>query len=182
MWCMCRLTIRGWFTDIPWWRGRGGIHIRGSGLADLTSRLELGLGLDGGEGLDGDGDIGDSIGITIMRGLTAGGITRGAGRFITEGPMLEAVLEAVDSIAPGVARGRSMETGRRLGDTQRRGARAECTRAHSGAMTTADRPGAFLRAGAPALGAGLTAEALEAVMVAEADGGKSKRVSEVCRL
>jgi hypothetical protein len=157
-------------------------------LAALTSRSELALELDGGAGLDGDGAIGDSTGITIMRGSTAGGTTPGAGRFITGAPMLVADLHGavVSSVAvvstTGVGPDRSTEIGRQHEDTLLRTGRAGCGRAPSEATTTEDRPGAFRRAAAPALGAGLTAEALEGVMAAEADGGKSKCVSRVCRL
>src|SRR5580698_6162984 len=97
----CLRMIRGSFTAIPWWRGRGGIHILASGLAVLTSRLDSGLESGGGAVSDGAGGIGDSTGITIMRGLTAGGTTRGAGRFITGAPTLVADLHgAVVSSVP----------------------------------------------------------------------------------
>ena len=162
--------IRGWFTDIPWWRGRGGIRIQESGLEARISHSDLALGSVGGAALDGDGAIGDSTGTTIMRGLTAGGTTPGAGRFITGAPMLVADLHgAVVSTVAGP--GLLMETGRGLEDMVRRADRAECAQGPSAVTTTADRPGASHRVEAPASVAGFTAE--EGATGAEAGDGNS---------
>ena len=56
--------IRGWFTEIPSWRGRDGTRIPESGLAARISRSDSALELAGSAVLDGAGVIGDSIGIT----------------------------------------------------------------------------------------------------------------------
>ena len=84
MWFTFPLMIRGWFTDIRSWRGRGGIRILEFGLAARISRSELALESVGGAVLDGAGVIGDSIGITITRSITTAGTTPEAERFITE--------------------------------------------------------------------------------------------------
>ena len=56
--------IRGWFTEIPSWRGRDGTRIPEFGLAARTSRSESASESASSEVLDGAGVIGDSIGIT----------------------------------------------------------------------------------------------------------------------
>ena len=76
--------IHGWFTDIPSWRGRDGIPILEFGLAVRTSRLESVLASVGSVVLDGDGVIGDSIGITTTQSTTTAGTTLEAEPFITE--------------------------------------------------------------------------------------------------
>ena len=81
---MCPRTIRGWFTDIPSWLGRGGTRIRESGLKALISRSESVSASAGSAVLDGDGVIGDSIGITTTQSTTTAGTTREAELFITE--------------------------------------------------------------------------------------------------
>jgi hypothetical protein len=150
--------ILGWFTDIRWWPGRDGIRIRESGLADLISHSESALESGGGAGLDGDGVIGDSTGITTTRDLTAGGTTPEAERFITGAPMLAAdLLVAVVSTGPVEGPDLLMETGRRLEDMLRRAARAGCARVLSAATITADRPGVSHRVEAPASVEGFTA-------------------------
>jgi hypothetical protein len=145
--------IRGWFMDIRSWRGRDGIRILESGSADRICHSVSGSELGGGAVLDGDGVIGDSIGITITPCLTTADITRGAERFITEpisGVAEGSTVAGVVSTVPEVGPGRSMEIGRRLGDTLHRVARAGCARAPSAVTTTADRPAAFRHAAAPA--------------------------------
>ncbi len=177
MWCMFPRTIHGWFTDIPSWRGRDGIRIPGSGLADRTSRLGSALESGGGADLDGDGDTGDSTGTTITQCLTTVGITPRSRTFYNRGS-ISIVAETHGAAAfnrPCSTRGRrpglSMETGRRLEDTLHLAVRAASARARSAATTTADRPGAFRRAEAPALAEeDFTAEA-EVFRVAVADGG-----------
>jgi hypothetical protein len=151
MWCMCPRMIRGWFTDIRSWRGRAGIHILESGSVDLISHLELALESGGGAALDGVGATGGSTGITTTPCLTAGGTTPGAGRFITGVPMLAEWHGAMVSTATVEGPDHSMETGRRLGDTQHHTARVECDRGRSAAMTAVDRPAAFRRGDSPAL-------------------------------
>ena len=56
--------IRGWFTEIPSWRGRDGTRIPESGLAARTSRLEWASESASSAVLDGAGVTGDSIGMT----------------------------------------------------------------------------------------------------------------------
>jgi hypothetical protein len=167
--------ILGWFTDIPSRRGRGGIRIRESGLEARICHSDLASRLGGGAGLDGDGATGDSTGTTIMRGLTAGGTTPAAGRFITGARMLVADLRgAVVSTVPVVVStaagpGLLTETGRRLEDMVRRADRAECARGRSAVTTTADKPGASHRVEAPAsVAEGFTAVAVEDSTEAEA--------------
>ncbi len=124
------LMIPGWFTDIRLRRGRDGIRIREYGLAGLIFRSDLALESVGAAVLDGDGAIGDSTGITITQGLTTGGITPGAERFITGVPMLVAdlpgaVVSSVGVVSTaGVGPGRSTEIGRRHEDTLLRTGRA----------------------------------------------------------
>jgi hypothetical protein len=161
--------IRGWFTDIPLRRGRDGIRTLGSGLGGLISHSELVSESGGGVVLDGDGVIGDSTGTTIMRGLTAEGTTRGAGRFITGAPMPAADLHGAVVLTVPEGPGHSMETGARLGDTQLRAVRAGCARGRLAATTTAERRAVFRPAEARA-----SAEdpaAVEDRTVAEAGGG-----------
>ncbi len=57
-------TIRGWFTEIPSWRGRDGTRIPEFGLAARTSRSESASESASSAVSDGAGVIGDSIGIT----------------------------------------------------------------------------------------------------------------------
>ena len=82
-WFTFPLMIRGWFTVIPWSRGRGGTRTRESGLAVRTSPLEsasisVSWGL-----LAGAGVSGDSTGVAAILSTTTTGITRGATRFTT---------------------------------------------------------------------------------------------------
>ena len=65
------------------WRGRGGIRILEFGLAVRTSRSESVLASVGSVVLDGDGVIGDSIGITTTQSTTVAGTTLEAELFIT---------------------------------------------------------------------------------------------------
>jgi len=172
MWCTFLRIIRGWFTDIPWWRGRDGIRIRESGLAGLISRSESALGSDGGAASDGAGDIGDSTGITTMRGLTAGGTTPAAGRFITGELLRVADLHGAVVLTGAVEEPEhSMETGRRPGDMPRRAVRAASARGPLAATTTEDRPGVFRRVATPASAAGFMAAG-----GTEAGGGNRRRV------
>jgi hypothetical protein len=157
MWFTFRHTIRGWFTDIRWWHGRDGIRTLESGLAGRIFHSDLGSESGGGAGLDGDGVTGDSTGMTITRGSTAGGTTPGAERFITGAPTLVADLhEAAVLTEPAAASTEpegpdlSMETGRRLEDMQHRAVRAGCDLGPSAATTMEGRPGTSHRAEAPA--------------------------------
>ena len=167
---MFQLTIRGRFTDIPWWRGRDGMPTLGFGLVDRISHSGSALELVGGADLDGDGVIGDLTGTTITPCLTMGGITPEAGRFITVAPMLVADLRGAVVSRAGAAHGLSTETGRRLEDSAHRTARVACGRAPSAAMTMADRPAVIPHAEARAsVEEGSTAAA--EVTAAVADGG-----------
>ena len=73
--------IRGWFTEIPSWRGRDGTRIPESGLAARTSRSESASESASSAVLDGAGVIGDSIGITDTQCITTAGTTPGADTF-----------------------------------------------------------------------------------------------------
>jgi hypothetical protein len=66
------------------WRGRDGTHIPGFGTADRTYRLELDSESGSSRDLDGDGRIGDLIGITERSFTTTRGTTHKAGPFTTE--------------------------------------------------------------------------------------------------
>src|SRR5271169_280837 len=142
---MCPLTIHGWFTDIPLWRGLGGIRIRGYGLAARISRSESASQSVGSEVLAGDGVIGASTGITTTQCITTAGITRGAERFTT-GAVLVEQQRRVAVRRPG----RSTEIGRRLADMLRHAVRAACARAPSAATAMADRQGVIPHGEAPA--------------------------------
>src|ERR1700693_163845 len=122
--CTFPHTIHGSFTDIPWWPGRGGIHIRGFGLAARISHSESGSQSGGTEVLDGDGVIGGSTGTTTTQGLTMAGITPGAEPFTTGAVLAEQELPAGRGQRPGLSR----EIGRRLGDTPHHAARAAYAR------------------------------------------------------
>jgi hypothetical protein len=151
MWCTFPPMIRGWFTGIRLWLGRDGIRTPESGLAGPTSHLESGSESVGGVVLDGDGGIGDSIGITIMPCLTTADTIPTAQRFTT-GTVTFAVewgarkLSTARGQWPGLLTG----IGRRPADTPRRAVRAASAPAPSAATTMADRPEAFPHAEAPA--------------------------------
>jgi hypothetical protein len=164
---MFRHTIRGMFTDIPWWRGRDGMRTRAFGLADPISHSEWVLELDGGAGLDGDGAIGDSTGTTITLCLTTGGTIPGAERFITGAPTLAVDLHMAGVSRVGVGRGPSTETGERLAGMRRLTARVECVRAPSAATTMADRPGVSLHGEARVSGAAGSTVAAEGTAAAD---------------
>ena len=66
--------IRGWFTEIPSWRGRDGTRIPEFGMAARTCRSEWVLESASSEVLDGAGITGDSIGVTDIA-------TFGGGRY-----------------------------------------------------------------------------------------------------
>jgi hypothetical protein len=61
---MSRRTIRGWFTEIPSWRGRDGTRIPEYGLAARTSGSDPASESASTEVMDGVGIIGGPIGIT----------------------------------------------------------------------------------------------------------------------
>jgi hypothetical protein len=76
-------TIRGWLTEIPSWRGRGGIRIPASGMTGLTFPGES-VSRSVGSGVsDGAGVIGDSIGITDTQLMITTGTTPAAPPFTT---------------------------------------------------------------------------------------------------
>ena len=97
--------IHGWFTDIPLWRGRDGIRTPESGLAGRISRSESALELAGTEVLDGDGAIGDLIGITGTQCTTTTGTTPAVERFITGTISIAAEASVADprAVDPSVA-------------------------------------------------------------------------------
>src|SRR5208282_5382169 len=138
---MFRLMIRGRFMDTRSWPGQDGIPILAFGLAARISHLELGSESAGGEGMGGDGATGGSTGITVTLCITTAGITRRAERFTTEAISIAVEESGVEqngagiSTAPGLRRGRSTETDRRLAGTQPLVGRAACGRAPSAAMT-----------------------------------------------
>src|SRR5271170_5843177 len=78
-----RPTIRGWFTDIPSWLGRDGIHIPESGLAARICHLDSALESAGMAVSVGAGVIGDSIGVADTQSTIMAGITPGAELFTT---------------------------------------------------------------------------------------------------
>src|SRR5208337_4777953 len=152
--------IRGWFTDIQWWHGRGGTRIPESGLAARISRSESASPSVGTEVLDGVGVIGDSIGITATQCTTMPGTIPGAGRFITGAMPIEQEAGAAELTAaaaelvpvsmqgtgpgtwahvaklttvPAPPPGLSKETGRRLEATLNPAVRAASARAPSAA-------------------------------------------------
>jgi hypothetical protein len=162
-------TIRGWFTDIPSWRGRVGIRILGFGLAARTFRLELASESASSEVLDGAGVIGDSTGTIITSFITTAGTSRGAMCFTTgtisteEACEAEFLAAASQGTGPGTLAGAaesttvpaqridpSTETTARREDTRNPAVRAGRARAPLAATTVADRPGAIPRAEAPA--------------------------------
>ena len=76
-------TIRGSFTEIPSWRGRGGIRIPASGMTGLTFPGES-VSRSVGSGVsDGAAVIGDSIGITDTQLMITTGTTPAAPPFTT---------------------------------------------------------------------------------------------------
>src|SRR5580704_10242003 len=107
----------------------------------LNFGLGFGIGWWGGVGW-GWGDWGFDW-QTITPCLTVAGITPGAGRFTTGAVLIAAERrEGAVSTVPVEGPGLSMETGRRLEDTLRRGVRAASDRVPSAATTTVERPGA----------------------------------------
>lgn len=167
--------IRGWFMEVPSWRGRDGTRIREFGMTAHTFRSELDSESDSSEDMAGAGVIGDLIGTTDTRFITTTGITREAARFTTETTITGAEASAADSTAivaeivpapmlgtdlpasvvekptvPARSPGHSTETARRREDTRNRAVRAGPAQAPSPATTMADRREAFLHAEAPA--------------------------------
>ena len=67
--------ILGWCTEIPSWRGLGGTRIPAFGMKALIFRGESALRSVRSQDGDGDGVIGDSIGITATQLLTTTGTT-----------------------------------------------------------------------------------------------------------
>src|SRR5580704_9283324 len=134
--------IRGWFTEIPSWRGRVGIRIRESGLTAPISRSESASASAGTVALAGAGIIGDSIGTTGSPCSATTGIFPVATRFTT-GPILDgldsggagsitaATKETVAELrtAPAQPAGLSTETAKPLEDTLNPEVRAVCGRA-----------------------------------------------------
>ena len=161
--------IRGWFTEIPYWRGRAGIRILESGMAARTSRSESASESASSAVSDGAGLIGDSIGITISQFITTTGTTPEAtvsttGAISTEeGRAAEFTPTAVELEAEATSAGvaafttvraqrpdPSTETPGLLEDMLNPAARAVSVRAPSADTTMADKQGAIRRAEAPA--------------------------------
>ena len=164
--------IRGWFTDIPYSRGRGGTHIPESGMTAHTSHLESASGLASSGVSDGAGPTGDSIGITDTQFITTTGTTPEAPRFTTGTITTEEEASAADlQLAPTQATGLRAATSAEaaefttvpadttrpfngtcqlLADTLNPAVRAEPARGPSTATDRADRQEAIRRAEAPA--------------------------------
>ena len=96
--------IRGWFTEIPSWRGRDGTRIPEFGLAARTCRSGWALESASSEALDGAGITGDSIGVADSQLLAAAGTTPGATRFITGTASTEAGARAAEQHNRGARR------------------------------------------------------------------------------
>ena len=171
--------IRGWFMEVPSWRGRDGTRIPESGLAAHTSRSESASESASSEVLDGAGTTGDSIGAAVTQLLAAAGTTRGATLFITGAPTTEAgarageltiVVEPRAAQFPTVAASTevgpraeefptvpaqrpelSTETGRRREATLHPAVRAASARAPSAASRRADRQRAIRHEEGPVL-------------------------------
>ena len=116
--------IRGWFTEIPSWRGRDGTRIPESGLAARTSRSESASESASSAVLDGAGLIGDSIGITDTQCITTAGTTPGAARFITGAISTEEEARAAELAPPRREQASSGNIGGRGGVYNRPGATA----------------------------------------------------------
>ena len=101
--------IRGWFTEIPSWRGRDGTRIPESGLAARTSRSESASESACSAVLDGAGVIGDSIGMTGTQFITTTGTTPGAARFTTGTISTEAAASGGSAANAGNGSGRAAE-------------------------------------------------------------------------
>ena len=151
-----RIT-RGWFTEIPSWRGRDGTRIPEFGLAVRTSRSEWASQSVGSEVLDGAGVIGDSIGVADTQCTTMAGTTPGAERFITgaispeEAYAAELTTRAAElTTVPAQPPDLSTETGRRLEATLSPAVRVANVRAPSAVTTMANRQRAIRHAERPA--------------------------------
>src|ERR1700678_1793903 len=170
MWFTFRRTIRGRFMDIPSWVGRDGIRIPESGLADRIYPLDSASALGGSAVLDGDGVIGDSIGITTSYCTTTTRISRGARRSITGTIFIVAVgIVAELSTVPAERPGLLVGTGRRPEDMLHPAAKVACGRAHSAATSTVEKLVASRHAEARA-SADFTAAAVVADSTVEAAG------------
>ncbi len=168
MWFTSPRMIRGWFTDIPSWRGRDGIRIPEFGSMARILHSDSGLGLGGSAGLDGAGIIGDSIGTTAMQFITTAGTTHGATRFTT-GTLFTAeegreadltgrgrehrAIVAELSIVLENQRGLSTVITTRHADTLHLAVKAGRALAHSAGTSVEEIQGATLHAGVRALAA-----------------------------
>jgi len=163
-------TIPGWFTDIPLWPGRDGIHIPESGLAGRTFRSELVSESAGTAALDGAGVGGDSTGVADIHFMAAAGTTPTATPFttgaISTGEARERESITVQARCPDL----SMETVRRLEATLLNPTvRAVFARALSAATIMADKPGVIHPVEAPAsVAEDFTVVAAEGLMAAVA--------------
>src|SRR5580698_6924041 len=145
---MSQPTIRGWFTDIPSWPGRDGIHTPESGLAVPTFHSESASESAGSAA--GAGIIGDSIGTTTSFSITTRHTTPTAELFITAAITTMAQSRtAMFTTVPAQPPGLSTAIARQLEDTLNRAVRAVSAPALTAAMTMADRCGVTRPAEAP---------------------------------
>src|ERR1700727_2336905 len=129
--------IRGWSTEIPSSRGRGGIRIPASGLAVRLCRSDSASESVGSAALDGAGAIGDSTGITITQLLIMVGTTLGAPRSTTETTTttvephtMDLTAGAVGLVATTAQLGLSTETAAPPEDTPSPAVRAASAQVH----------------------------------------------------
>jgi hypothetical protein len=117
--------------------------------------------------LDGDGVIGASTGMADTQCITAAGTSLAAERFTTGAISTAAESRAAARSVPGLERGLSRETGRRLADTLHLVVRAAYARARSAATIMVESQGAIRHAEGPAWVAGALAEGLMAAAVVD---------------
>src|SRR5580704_13551796 len=156
-------TIRGWFTEIPSWRGRVGTRIPASGMTVLSFRGESALRSAGSAVGNGAGVIGDLIG-AITTSLTTMAATTPAAPPSTTGTISTGAESRVAKLSTGVMpggvrvptvlasrSGPSMETAGVLEDMPNPEAKAASAREPSMATNVAESRGAFRHVEAPAL-------------------------------
>ena len=183
--------IRGWFTEIPSWRGRDGIRIPESGLAARTSRSESasesawfgGFGWGWGHwGFDWHNRLRNLQPRQVLlpeqhvlqpeqllpRQEASGALAEERASAEPSGNRGAAEFTTVRAQPPGL----STETAGRLEDTLNPAVRAASARAPSAATTMAERPGAFPRAEAPASVEEARVAAEDLTAVAAGGGGR----------
>ena len=204
----CPHMIRGWFTDIPYYRGRGGTRIPEFGMAARTSHSESASESASLPVLDGAGLIGDSIGIIDIQFITTTGTSPAAPLFTT-GAISTAEMASTVELASAETQGTGLPLGtsvgeaefstvraqqphhsteipRLLGGTLNHAVRVAYVRVPSTATVRADRQGAFRRAEAPVLVAERRVAVVEQPVVAAEDlaagAGIGNRNLGGCRL